>query len=313
MIQILTISALERATGASRSTIHYYIREGLLPQPQKTATSRALYTQDHISLLEKIGELKSAGLTLAEIKDSLSGSLEKIAENSVDLAVQESQRVRQAILRVATEEFATKGYKQTHVATIIGRLGITPHVFYAQFPSKRQLLMECFNTFIKWNLASLEPKLVAGLEDFGERLLWRLWANFRVHALGTDVLTLVRSEGIHGESDLRKPVEEAWGNIAGRIVDDLKAMRSAGSASASVPDELISYSLIGAFDSTLMRSTWDDKYTREDLLRTHLYLFLALQAAESGEIDIASRLARYEDLIAEVAHTEPANPPALDE
>jgi DNA-binding transcriptional MerR regulator len=64
----LTTSAIERRTGVSRSTIYSYVRHGLIPEPQKTAGGRSLYSEDHVDLLQKIGELKRQGRPLAEIK-----------------------------------------------------------------------------------------------------------------------------------------------------------------------------------------------------------------------------------------------------
>ena len=58
MTETLTISALERLTGVTRTTIHYYIRRGLLPQAAKTAASRSLYSSDHVRILERIEQLK---------------------------------------------------------------------------------------------------------------------------------------------------------------------------------------------------------------------------------------------------------------
>ena len=213
----------------------------------------------------------------------------------MDLAEREYERTHKAIRRVATQEFMTRGYKQTHVAAIIKKAGVTPHVFYAHFPSKRRLLLECFNTFIKWNVADRQPDL-ANTSDFGERLLCNLIGDLRIRALGVDVLALIRSEGAHKESELHKPVEEAFETIVGPMVADLEAMRPAG-APAPVPDELLVYSLMGAMDNTHMRASWDKKYDRADLLRTHLWLYLAIEAAMSGEVDISSRLARYEEQI----------------
>jgi DNA-binding transcriptional MerR regulator len=277
----------------ARSTIHYYIREGLLPQPAKTAASRSLYSEDHVQLLMQIAELKQSGRSLAEIKEELEFTLDRANESGVDLAAQENTRTHRAILMVATREFMTEGYKQTHVATIIKKAGVTPHVFYAHFPSKRRLLIECHNTFIKRNVADRQPEL-ATTTDFGERLLANLVGDLRIRALGVDVIGLIHSEGTHGESDIRKFVEETFETIVGPMIEDLKAMRPAGSPAAPIPYELIAYSLLGAQDNSHMRASWDDKYDRGDLLRTHLWLFLAVQVALSGEVDIDSRLARSE-------------------
>jgi hypothetical protein len=48
------------------------------------------------------------------------------------------------------------------------------------------------------------------------------------------------------------------------------------------------------------------------VLRAHLWLFLAVQAALSGEVDIDSRLAHYDRLITELGATMPPLPPELE-
>lgn len=169
--QVLAISSLIRETGTSRSAIHFYLREGLLPQPQKTAVNRSPYAEDHVTLLNKIAKLKESGRSLAEIKTALSDDVAKATTTEVDLAGQENERVRQAILRVATEEFLQNGYRQTRVATIIRKAGVTSQVFYAQFPSKGKLLVESFRTFMEWNLAFVEPRLTqSSSSDLGRQV-----------------------------------------------------------------------------------------------------------------------------------------------
>jgi len=310
MAEVLTISALERRTGVPRSKIHFYIREGLLPAPQKTAASRALYTDHHARLLEEIGRLKQRGLSLAQIRAQLASQLAEAKMDESDLAAQESERIRKAILRVATEEFVTKGYEKTRVADIIRRLGITPQVFYSHFPSKRRLLAESFRTFISWNLAYVEPKL-AQTADVGERLLWRVLADFRANGFGSEVLALVRS-GDGDDRELVRLVERAWEQVITIIVDDLVQSRSPDLPPPRVSLELLAYSLIGALHNSSLRVSWDETYTRVDLVRTHLWLYLAVMAAMSGEVDIDSRIARYEELIREVAAREPLTPPAVE-
>ena len=76
------------------------------------------------------------------------------------------------------------------------------------------------------------------------------------------------------------------------------------SSSPAVAAELIAFSLLGAFDATYGRLIWDDVYGLTDVLSTNLWLFLAVQAAMRGEIDLGSRLLRYGDLVEEIAHSE---------
>lgn len=308
----MTISALERATGVPRSTIHFYVRQGLLPQPAKTAASRSLYTDAHVRMLAEITRLKESGLSLAEVRRELEQPLREANQSGAGLAAREYQRTHEAIVRVATQEFMTKGFKRAHVAAIIKKAGVTAHVFYAHFPSKRRLLVECFSTFIKWNVADRAAGL-AQISDLGERLLHNLTGDLRVQALGADVLSVVQSEGTHKGSDLHEPVEEAYHRIVGPLVDDLAAMRQGSPSEQLVPDELVAFSLLGAMDGTQMRASWDDEYSSVDLLRTHLWLYLAIWAAMSGEVDMRAKMARYEDLIRSLATREMDYPAVPEE
>ena len=47
----------------------------------------------------------------------------------------------------------------------------------------------------------------------------------------------------------------------------------------------------------MFRQQADKKYSRKDAFLTHLWLFLAVQAAWSGEVDIDSRVKQYEGLV----------------
>lgn len=45
---------LEKRTGVGRETIRYYIREGLLPEPDRASRNSASYTDDHVARLKAI-------------------------------------------------------------------------------------------------------------------------------------------------------------------------------------------------------------------------------------------------------------------
>lgn len=286
------------------------MRQGLLPPPQKTAASRALYSEDHLTFLKRIGELKQAGLSLADMRVALGAELERAASSGEDLAARENERMRQSILRVATEEFAAHGYAKTHIASIIRKLGITHQVLYGHFSSKLELLVESFRTFLHWNVAYNEARL-AGSSDLGERVLWRLFADYRANELASDVLLHIRSERGHSAAERRRLAERAWEGVIEIAKRELEALREPLGLPATVPLELLASGLIGAHHNAAMRASWDETWTREDVLRTHLWLWLAVAAAMRGPTDVDSEVARYEGLIREVALRRPEIPPAI--
>lgn len=63
---------LEKASGVGRETIRYYIREGLLPEPDKTSRNSAVYSDVHVARLKAIKRLQEERfLPLAVIRDLL--------------------------------------------------------------------------------------------------------------------------------------------------------------------------------------------------------------------------------------------------
>lgn len=68
----LNLAELASQSGVPRRTIRYYISRGLLPRPESTGRG-AHYGDRHRQLLERIGELKRQGHTLAEIGSILAG------------------------------------------------------------------------------------------------------------------------------------------------------------------------------------------------------------------------------------------------
>lgn len=65
---------LERSSGVSRETIRFYIREGLLPEPDRTHRNSAIYTDTHLARLLTIRRLKDERfLPLSVIRSLFAG------------------------------------------------------------------------------------------------------------------------------------------------------------------------------------------------------------------------------------------------
>lgn len=63
---------LEKASGVGRETIRYYIREGLLPEPDRASRNSAFYSDDHVARLKAIKRLQEERfLPLAVIRSLL--------------------------------------------------------------------------------------------------------------------------------------------------------------------------------------------------------------------------------------------------
>ena len=68
----MKISELSQRTGVSKETVHYYIREGLLPKPRKRGRNIAVYDDRYVERIRLIKELQDRYfLPLALIKNIL--------------------------------------------------------------------------------------------------------------------------------------------------------------------------------------------------------------------------------------------------
>ncbi len=68
----MKMKELEERTGLGREAIRYYIREGLLPEPEKPRRNVAIYSEDHVGRIQLIKKLKDERfLPLGVIRDLL--------------------------------------------------------------------------------------------------------------------------------------------------------------------------------------------------------------------------------------------------
>lgn len=69
----LRIGELAREAGVSRETIHYYLREGLLPSAEKVNARLSYFGDDHLGRLRLIKAFQQAHIPLARIREQFEG------------------------------------------------------------------------------------------------------------------------------------------------------------------------------------------------------------------------------------------------
>ena len=306
VVRALTISELERESGVPRRTIYYYVRLGLLPEAQKASPTRALYTEDHLALLQDIEALKAEGLRPAAIRIRLTGRLRAAGENEVDLVARRDEETRQAILVAATRSFSRKGYKGTRMADLVAELGFTPQLLYQHFATKRDLFVACYKVAVRYMAGVIIPR-VEPEGDPAVRILWYMYADEGIKAFAPDMFALAVEASQHDEA-ARRDMREAYERIFRELIDDLARFRASGDQ-PPLSDELISHGLMGAFQQMLARAALDDEFSWREVTRHTLALFLLLLTAYRGEQNVAALLAPYEDLLTEVAELPPPVPP----
>ncbi len=152
MQKLLRVGELSRRTGISTSAINYYIREGLLPPPLKTAPNMAYYDPSYVDMVNSIKILqREKGLSLLEIKELLDrGEFHwtgGIAAGELDGAGDVSSGTKRAldrrkhIMAVASKVFAEKGYYATTISDIAAAAGIAKGTIYWYFNNKRSIML----------------------------------------------------------------------------------------------------------------------------------------------------------------------------
>jgi MerR family redox-sensitive transcriptional activator SoxR len=98
----LTIGKLARAGGVNASTVRYYERRGLMPEPERVSGQRR-YAPDAIARLRTIRAAQQAGLSLDEIEQLLIGAEDGAAAEALrDLAERRLPDVEALISRAET-------------------------------------------------------------------------------------------------------------------------------------------------------------------------------------------------------------------
>jgi hypothetical protein len=145
--------------------------------------------------------------------------------------------------------------------------------------------------------------------DAAARDLVRVHGYLGVQTLSPDLMSLVRSEAMHQDGDMRGVVERSYEDMTSGTRDDLAALRRERDMRLPVSDELMAFGLLGSVENIVMRASWDSRYSKKDVLWTTLSLFLAVQSLYSGRLDLGEEIARYADTIDQLAETPPPIPP----
>lgn len=108
----MLIGALAEAAGVGVETVRFYEREGLIPEPPRSASGYRLYDVDAVRRLRFIRSAKRLGFTLAETKELLelrvtdTAGCDEVAARTrrkvakVDARLRELRRIRRTLQRL---------------------------------------------------------------------------------------------------------------------------------------------------------------------------------------------------------------------
>ena len=141
-----SMAELVDRTGVPASTVHHYVRRGLLPTPTRIAPKRFLYGPEHVDALRVIRGLRQRQrLSLSKIAEVLP---EILANRSLGLMGEplvgggpQASVVAERILDVAIEAFGLHSYGEVSIADLCTGADVAKGTFYRHFDSKGQVFV----------------------------------------------------------------------------------------------------------------------------------------------------------------------------
>ena len=136
----LSLSDLVARTGIPASTVHHYLRSGLIPPPNREAPNRFSYDERHVAALRAVRRLRETrGLSLEEIAAVLPelGAHPELADGPVRPEVDGGAADR--LVAVAIEAFREHAFEEVTVADLALRAGVAKGSVYHHFASKEEL------------------------------------------------------------------------------------------------------------------------------------------------------------------------------
>lgn len=257
----LTMSDLERLSGLPKTTIRYYIREGLLTPNMKTGRTMAYYTENDVRKLQLIKNLREEGkVPLRFIREELENiELEKgdeLETGSVDR--------RQKIIETTARLFAQKGYDNVSIQDIVGELQMSKTTFYVYFTNKEELFMECADHIFHqmfnhvWESIRREKDPIARLRKRAEAFL-------EVYPTWRDMMNQLRGIAVKEHAEFMDKYKSSVSYIVEYTIKDIEKAIAQGRLRDANP-EILGYGLTGLVEYAAELHYLFGKYSRKEIL-----------------------------------------------
>jgi len=239
---VMKISELAKVSGVPVSTIRYYIREGLLPQPLRTGKTRAYYSSDHLKGIEFIKKRQAAGnKSLEAIREEIGKRfpLQKIASD-----VQIPPGHREKIISSATELFSGKGYAETSIADIASHAKISKETFYIHFKNKEELFIECAD-IVFHNMYNNVWQDIKDEKNLVERGKKRVRAFFESFPKWMTMMNLIRSLSVGNHPTFREKFKNLMRQMTDPISQDYENFKKDSNIHKQTDSTLAGYFIMG--------------------------------------------------------------------
>ncbi len=239
---IMQISELAKISGVPVSTIRYYIREGLLPQPLRTGKTRAYYSVEHLKAIELIKKRQATG---HKSLDTIRKEIEKKFAGQKNISdAQIPPGHREKIISAATELFSGKGYAETSIADIAGLAKISKETFYVHFKNKEELFMECAD-IVFHNMYNNVWQEIKDEKNIVERSKKRARAFIASFPKWITMMNLVRSLSVGNNPAFREKFNTVLSQMIKPLSNDYEIFKSESNIAKRTDSTIAGYFIMG--------------------------------------------------------------------
>jgi AcrR family transcriptional regulator len=265
----MKIGELEKASGLPRSTIHHYVREGLLSPPSKTGKTMAYYDEKHLKRLREISRIKSrllkkhgrSRVPIEAIK------LELDPDHSLAVASIKAERKtarRLEIIEATIRLYLENGFYQTRLSDVAKAVGISPSTFYLYFPDQRELFAEVIEHVVNQAISEIEDQWQDKTEPL-QRMVVLARVFTRYHASFSGILSQLRAGAAQNDEWSREKLKKIYRDMIGFLSREIERGMEAGIVRPT-DAELLSFLIIGGADAMAQTVALDNKYTPNQVL-----------------------------------------------
>ncbi len=268
--EYMKISELVTRSGIPRSTIHFYLRKGLLHKPRKTGHTMAYYNESHLRRLKMIKKMKmDMRMPIDFIKERISEfeineyDLSPVSDKS-DKPLNPRDKRKMDIIRTAIQVFSQKGYHRTKVSDITSSLGISTGTFYIYFTNKKELFIHVIDDIFR-SIVGEAAKAIKNEEDFEKRMKIRGRVFYENYSKYSEILNQLRAEMASDDQWPQEKIKKIYHGLTKPVIKEIQGAIDQGLIQNVDPD-LAAYALTGIIEILTLRLTLDEKYTFDDII-----------------------------------------------
>jgi AcrR family transcriptional regulator len=207
----MTVSELSSLSNVPLSTIKFYIRQNLVPGPNKIRGTKAYYNSTHLRRLRLIKKIQTEGnMPLSKIKEIINMIDDGEAGQHKNGAI-DNLNIKDEIVASAITVFRAKGYEKATIADIVGAARIGRSTFYNNFKNKKDLFIECIKHIIFRETRkddTSEPGEIKGEGDILRVLDKNAEAYTNMNPLWIDMVNLLRAAAINDPDEFAEKLDE---------------------------------------------------------------------------------------------------------